>query len=154
MDCSLLGSSIHGIFQARGKNTGLPFPSSRIFPTQGSNCISGRLLTFWATRSSSCDGRVSQGCFTLRPTSSQGATLKEGLYAASGLRVGPSTGSWRKERSLNKIWLIFFLLISGDKTVQLFIYEAKNGYFFVALSLTNHAGILSKSSGWKGKGIV
>ena len=110
MDCSLLGSSIHGIFQARGKNTdvGCHFLLPGIFLTQGSNSISGRLLTFWATRSSSCDGRVSQGCFILRPTSSQGATLKEGLYAVSGLRVGPSTGSWRKERSLNKIWLIFF----------------------------------------------
>ena len=36
VDCSPPGSSVHGILQARIQN-GLPFPSSRIFPTQGSN---------------------------------------------------------------------------------------------------------------------
>ena len=75
--------------------------------SQGS---SGRLLTVvWATTGSSCDGRISPGCFTLRPASSQGTALQEGLCAASGLRVGPGTGSCRKGRSLTtKMWLIIF----------------------------------------------
>ena len=37
MDCSLLGSSIHGIFQANNTGVGCHFLLQRIFPTQGSN---------------------------------------------------------------------------------------------------------------------
>ena len=36
MDCSLPGSSVHGISQA-GYWSGLPFPPPGVFPTQGSN---------------------------------------------------------------------------------------------------------------------
>ena len=51
MDCSLSGSSVHGIFS--GKNTGVDchFLLQGIFPTQGSNlsllqvsCIAGRFF--------------------------------------------------------------------------------------------------------------
>ena len=37
MDCSLPGSSVHGIFQARGLEWGSHFLLQGIFPTQGSN---------------------------------------------------------------------------------------------------------------------
>ena len=35
MDCSLPGSSVHGIFQARKKWSGLPFPSPGALPDPG-----------------------------------------------------------------------------------------------------------------------
>ena len=38
MDCSLPGSSVHGIFQARGKSTGLPLPSPG-FPWDRCVCL-------------------------------------------------------------------------------------------------------------------
>ena len=37
MDCSLPGSSVHGIFQAKGTGVGCHFLLQGIFPTQGSN---------------------------------------------------------------------------------------------------------------------
>ena len=59
IDCSLPGSSIHGIFQARVLEwraiVGCYFLLQGIFLTQGSNQVSyiaGRFLTIWATRES------------------------------------------------------------------------------------------------------
>ena len=37
MDCSLPGSSVHGIFPGENPEVGCHFPFQRIFPTQGSN---------------------------------------------------------------------------------------------------------------------
>ena len=50
MDCSLSGSSVHGIFQVRNTGVGCHFLLQGIFPTQGSNlCLSpvlaGRFFT-------------------------------------------------------------------------------------------------------------
>ena len=50
--CSSPGFSVHGILQEEYWS-GLPFPSSGIFQTQGSNrvsCIAGGFFTIWATR--------------------------------------------------------------------------------------------------------
>ena len=56
-DCSLPGPSVHGIFQARILEwSGLPFPTARIFPTQGLNLhlLIGRwILYHYITRRSS-----------------------------------------------------------------------------------------------------
>ena len=52
-----------------------------------------------------CDGRINQKCLTLRPASSQGAALRRAACWLR-LRVGQSSGSWGKERSLTKVWLI------------------------------------------------
>ena len=53
MDCSLPGSSVHEIFQAKDTGVGCHFLLQRIFPTQGLNpvsCTEGRFFTDWATR--------------------------------------------------------------------------------------------------------
>ena len=54
MDCSLLGSSVHGIFQAKRYWNELPFPSPEGLPDPGiesrSTCTAGRRFTLWATR--------------------------------------------------------------------------------------------------------
>ena len=53
MDCSLPGSSIHGIFQAKSTGVGCHFLLQGIFLTQQSNLglyIAGRRFTIWATR--------------------------------------------------------------------------------------------------------
>ena len=64
-DCSLPGSSAHGIFWAR--NTRLPFPSQGIFPTQQSICISCIAGGFFTT------GKISvyQESFSPSPQGSQ-----------------------------------------------------------------------------------
>ena len=54
MDCSLPGSSVHGIFQARYW-IGLPFPSpgellNPVIDQTSVSCIAGGFLTVWATR--------------------------------------------------------------------------------------------------------
>ena len=53
MDCSLQGSSVHGIFRQRYWG-GLPFPSPEDLPDSvikpRSTCIAGRRFTLWATR--------------------------------------------------------------------------------------------------------
>ena len=53
MNCSLPGSSVHGIFQARIMEwVPLPFPGD--FPDSGNqpivSCITGRFFTFWVTK--------------------------------------------------------------------------------------------------------
>ena len=53
MDCSLPGSSIHGIFQAKSTGVGCHFLLQGIFLTQQLNLglyIAGRRFTIWATR--------------------------------------------------------------------------------------------------------
>ena len=54
MDCSLSGSSVHGILQARILEWVEPFPSPRHLPDPGikpgSTCITGRFFTIWAIR--------------------------------------------------------------------------------------------------------
>ena len=48
MDCSLPGTSVHGIFQARVWS-GLPFPSPGDLPDPGISSIADRHFTIWAT---------------------------------------------------------------------------------------------------------
>ena len=53
MDCSLTGSSVHGIFQARILECiAIPFSkgSSRTRDQTWASCIAGIFFTFWATR--------------------------------------------------------------------------------------------------------
>ena len=59
MDCSLLGSSVHGIFQARilewvaiyfSRGTSQPRDQTRV------SCIAGRCFTIWATREGTISG--------------------------------------------------------------------------------------------------
>ena len=53
MDCSLLGSSAHGILQARIlKQVAIPFSkgSSRFRDQTQVSCIAGRFFTVWTTR--------------------------------------------------------------------------------------------------------
>jgi len=77
MGCSLPGSSVHGILQARILEW-VAMPSSRgIFPTQGSNpvsCTAGGFFTIWATRDAWVAGKCNRcdtksypwGCCGLR----------------------------------------------------------------------------------------
>ena len=53
MDCSLSGSSVHGIFQARVLEwIAIPFSRGSSWPRNQTrvSCIAGRRFTFWVTR--------------------------------------------------------------------------------------------------------
>ena len=53
MDCSLLGSSVHGILQARILEwVAIPFPTGSSWPRDQIwvSCIAGRFFTVWTTR--------------------------------------------------------------------------------------------------------
>ena len=53
MDCSLLGSSVHGIFQARVLEwVAIPFSQGSSWPWDWTwvSCIAGRFFTVWTTR--------------------------------------------------------------------------------------------------------
>ena len=57
MDCSLSGSSVHGILQARMLEwVTIPFSRGSSWPKDQTqvSCIAGRFLTVWATREAFC----------------------------------------------------------------------------------------------------
>ena len=72
MNCNLPGSSVHELSQ-KGKNTGVGhhFPLQRIFPDQGSTCVSCTTCGFFITEppkkifSSAQFSSVTQSCLTL-----------------------------------------------------------------------------------------
>ena len=68
MDCSLPGSSVHGIFQARilewvaiafSRGSSRPRDQTQVF------CVAGRCFTIWATSESEVKSEVAQSCPTL-----------------------------------------------------------------------------------------
>ena len=66
MDCSPLGSSVHGILQARIlKWVAIPFSRGSSRPRNWTqvSCIAGRFFTNWATRES--ESEVAQSCPTV-----------------------------------------------------------------------------------------
>ena len=67
MDCSLPGSSVHGVLQAR---VAIPFfrESSQPRDRTWVSWTAGRLFTIWATREVYCCGIVAKSCPTLRET--------------------------------------------------------------------------------------
>ena len=77
MDCSLAGSSVHGILQTRVLEwVAIPFSRGSSQPSDQTqvSCIAGSFLTFWATReargvvqSLSSESSVAQSCPILWP---------------------------------------------------------------------------------------
>ena len=109
MGCTLLGFSVHGIFQARILEwVAISFSrgSSWLRDRTLVSCIAGRFFTIWATREAPNLDRTSMTCGILvsRPRIKPSLPALEGRILTTGLRgVAAKTTRW--ENSLEVQWL-------------------------------------------------
>ena len=121
MDCSLLGSSVHGIFQASvlewvAISFSRPFPSWPRDRTQGSRIV-GRRFTLWATREAleHCPSMMSSESPFLETPHIIAPSLPFNPYSEVGAKYMPQAQTSNTKTDSNSVCFLLSLCTRNSK---------------------------------------